>query len=136
MSEKGTVNFIVGGGVLQRNPDGSFTEVESFATNTERYSNDTKNRRTQVQQEPFKEIIDFAKTHPYEYMKISSQQYPHWGNEDKGVMIETFELTDNIIYKIPRAFIKNNYLKMHGIPMIRRVAGRKGVRKKEYQISI
>ena len=29
-----------------------------------------------------KKFIDFAKTHPYEYMKISSQQYPHWGNED------------------------------------------------------
>lgn len=135
MSEKGTENFIVGGGVLQRNSDGSFTEVESFATNIERDSNDAKNCRTQVQQEPFKEIIDFAKTHLYEYMKISSQQYPHWGNEDKGVMIETFELTDNITYKIPRIFIKNNYLKMHGKSMNRRVAGRKGVRKKEYQIS-
>lgn len=27
--------------------------------------------------------------------------------------------------------ISNNYLQMHGIPMIRRVAGRKGVRKRE-----
>ena len=32
--------------------------------------------------------------------------------------------------------VSNNYLRMHGIPMIRRVAGRKGVRKNEYQISI
>ena len=27
--------------------------------------------------------------------------------------------------------VSNNYLRMHGIPMIRRVAGRKGVRKRE-----
>ena len=32
--------------------------------------------------------------------------------------------------------VSNNYLRMHGIPMIRRVAGRKGVRKNEYKISI
>ena len=59
-----------------------------------------------------------------------SWRCPNCGNEDKGVMIETFELTDNITYKIPRIFIKNNYLKMHGKSMNRRVAGRKGVRKK------
>lgn len=29
--------------------------------------------------------------------------------------------------------LSNNYLRMHGIPMIRRVAGRKGVRKREKQ---
>ena len=40
--------------------------------------------RTKIQQAPVKEIADFAKTHPYEYMKISSQQYPHWGNEYNG----------------------------------------------------
>lgn len=28
--------------------------------------------------------------------------------------------------------VSNNYLKMHGIPVTRRVAGRKGVRKKEH----
>ena len=28
--------------------------------------------------------------------------------------------------------VSNNYLRMHGIPMIRRIAGRKGVRKNEY----
>lgn len=27
--------------------------------------------------------------------------------------------------------ISNNYLRMHGIPMVRRVAGRRGVRKHE-----
>ena len=84
MSEKDTENFIVGGGVLQRNSDGSFTEIESFNMNIGMSSYDKKNHRTQVQQEFVKEIIDFAKTHPYEYMKISSQQYPHWGNEDNG----------------------------------------------------
>lgn len=50
---------------------------------------------------------------------------------DDGIMIETFELADNITYGIPRTFIKNNYLKMHGEPMKRRVAGRKGVRKRK-----
>ena len=79
--------------------------------------------------EPIKEIADFAKTHTYEYMRKCLEQYPHWGNEDKGVMIETFELADNITYGIPYVFIKNNYLKMHGKSMKRRVAGRKGVRK-------
>lgn len=47
-------------------------------------SYDKMNHRTQVQQEFVKEIIDFAKTHPYEYMKISSQQYPYWGNKYNG----------------------------------------------------
>lgn len=28
--------------------------------------------------------------------------------------------------------VSNNYLRMHGIPVVRRVAGRKGVRKNEY----
>lgn len=37
-----------------------------------------------VQQEPVKEIADFAKTHPYEYMKKRLEQYPYWGNEDNG----------------------------------------------------
>ena len=46
MSEKCTENFIVGGGILQRNSDGSFIKVESFATNIERDSNDAKNCRT------------------------------------------------------------------------------------------
>lgn len=32
--------------------------------------------------------------------------------------------------------VSNNYLRMHGIPVVRRVAGRKGVRKKEHKISI
>lgn len=42
MSEKGTENFIVGGGVLQRNSDGSFTEVESFNMNIGMNSYDKK----------------------------------------------------------------------------------------------
>ncbi len=46
MSEKDTENFIVGGGVLQRNPDGSFTEVESFNMNIGRDSHDTQSCRT------------------------------------------------------------------------------------------
>lgn len=42
MSEKDTENFIVGGGVLQRNHDGSFTEVESFNMNIGMNSYDKK----------------------------------------------------------------------------------------------
>lgn len=38
----------------------------------------------QVRQETVKEIADFAKSHPCEYMRKSSQQYPYWGNEDNG----------------------------------------------------
>lgn len=38
----------------------------------------------QVRQEPIKEIADFAKSHPCEYMRKSSQQYPYWGNKDNG----------------------------------------------------
>ena len=45
MSEKDAENFIVVGGVLQRNPDGSFTEVESFTTNIGRDSHDTQGCR-------------------------------------------------------------------------------------------
>lgn len=36
----------------------------------------------------------------------------------------------------PGKISRNNFRKNHGIPKIRRVARRKGVRKKEYQISI
>lgn len=36
----------------------------------------------------------------------------------------------------PGKIKRNNFRKNHGIPKMRRVAGRKGVRKKEYQISI
>ena len=34
--------------------------------------------------EPVKEIADFAKTHPYEYMRKCLDQYPYWGNKDNG----------------------------------------------------
>lgn len=33
---------------------------------------------------PVKEIADFAKTHPYEYMRKRLEQYPYWGNKDNG----------------------------------------------------
>nr|DAO32638.1 MAG TPA: hypothetical protein [Caudoviricetes sp.] len=56
MSEKDTENFIVGGGVLQRNSDGSFTEVESFNMNIGMNSYDKKNHRTQVQQNLSKKL--------------------------------------------------------------------------------
>ena len=46
MGDKDTENFIVVGGVLQRNSDGSFTEVESFATNIGMDSHDTQSCRT------------------------------------------------------------------------------------------
>nr|DAF03981.1 MAG TPA: hypothetical protein [Caudoviricetes sp.] len=84
MSEKDTENFIVGGGVLQRNPDGSFTEVESFNMNIGMNSYDKKNHRTQAQQEFVKEIADFVKSYPHEYMRKCLEQYPYWGNKDNG----------------------------------------------------
>lgn len=40
------------------------------------------------------------------------------------------------IQAIGSYYVSNNYLRMHGIPVTRRVAGRKGVRKKEHKISI
>ena len=46
--------------------------------------------------------------------------------------------TKMLLYTIvaPDKISRNNFRKNHGIPKMRRVAGRKGVRKKEYQISI
>lgn len=44
---------------------------------------------------------------------------------DDGVMINAFVLNDDITYGVPRVFIKNNYLKMHGKPMIRKSTRRK-----------
>lgn len=41
-------------------------------------------RRIKMQQAPVKEIADFAKTHPYEYMRKCLEQYPYWGNKDNG----------------------------------------------------
>lgn len=61
MSEKDTENFIVGGGVLQRNSDGSFTEVESFNMNIGMNSYDKKNHRTQVQQNLSKKLQTLRK---------------------------------------------------------------------------
>lgn len=55
-----------------------------------------KNKRlsewtTQVQQVPAKEIVDFAKVHPCDYMRKSLQQYPYWGNEDNGFNRQKFK---------------------------------------------
>lgn len=41
-------------------------------------------RRAKMQQTPYKEIVDFAKAHPCDYMRKSLQQYPYWGNQDNG----------------------------------------------------
>ena len=41
--------------------------------------------------EPVKEIADFAKTHPYEYMRKCLEQYPYWGNEDNGFNRQKFK---------------------------------------------
>lgn len=38
--------------------------------------------RTQIQQTPVKEIADFAKSYPHEYMRKSLHQYPYWRNQD------------------------------------------------------
>ena len=47
-------------------------------------------------------------------------------------------LSNKILYSLifPNQINQNNFRRMHGIPMKRRVAGRKGVRKNEYKISI
>ena len=44
----------------------------------------------------------------------------HKNTEYNAVMIDASVLHDSIKYGIPRTFIKNNYLKMHGKPMIRK----------------
>ena len=44
---------------------------------------------------------------------------------DDGVVINTFVLNDDITYGAPLVFIKNNYLKMHGKPMVRKSTRRK-----------
>ena len=44
---------------------------------------------------------------------------------DDGVVINAFVLNDNITYGAPLVFIKNNYLKMHGKPMVRKSTRRK-----------
>lgn len=47
--------------------------------------------RTQVQQAPAKEIVDFAKVHPCEYTIKSLHQYPYWGNQDNGFKRKKFK---------------------------------------------
>ena len=44
-----------------------------------------------MQQAPVKEIADFAKVHPYEYMIKSLHQYPYWGNQDNGFNRKKFK---------------------------------------------
>lgn len=44
---------------------------------------------------------------------------------DDGVVINAFVLNDDITYGVPLVFIKNNYLKMHGKPMVRKSTRRK-----------
>ena len=74
---------------------------------------------------------------------IESDQNDNLPNfsETESVTIN-FKLNSNtekrLFYTIvaPDKISRNNFRKNHEIPKIRRVAGRKGVRKKEYQISI
>lgn len=40
--------------------------------------------RMKIQQAPAKEIADFAKSYPHEYMRKCLEQYPYWGNKDNG----------------------------------------------------
>lgn len=46
-------------------------------------------------------------------------------NRNDDIVINAFVLNDGITYGTPRIFIKNNYLKMHGKPMIRKSTRRK-----------
>lgn len=55
------------------------------------------------------------------FPNICVEHTPH----DDGVVINAFVLDDDITYGVPLAFIKNNYLKMHGKPMIRKSTRRK-----------
>lgn len=47
--------------------------------------------RTQVQQAPAKEIVDFAKAHPCDYMRKCLEQYPYWGNQYNGFNRKKFK---------------------------------------------
>ena len=47
--------------------------------------------KTQVQQAPAKEIVDFAKAHPCDYMRKCLEQYPYWGNQDNGFNRKKFK---------------------------------------------
>lgn len=112
MGEKGTENFIVGGGVLQRNPDGSFTEVESFATNIGMNSHELQDEkeRESVKNNMRLRNIPWIETVPKKYFSPI--------------------MRDMCI--VPYC---NNYLKMHGKHKIRQVAGRKRKRKFNNQFS-
>lgn len=44
-----------------------------------------------MQQAPVKEIADFAKVHPCDYMRKSLRQYPYWGNQDNGFNRKKFK---------------------------------------------
>lgn len=52
----------------------------------DRYANLRKitKKLARTEGDPVKEIADFAKTHPYEYMRKCLEQYPYWGNKDNG----------------------------------------------------
>lgn len=52
----------------------------------DRYANLRKitKKLARTENKPSKEIADFAKTHPYEYMRKCLEQYPYWGNKDNG----------------------------------------------------
>ena len=74
---------------------------------------------------------------------IESDQNDNLPNfSEAGSVTINFKLNLNtkkiLFYTIvaPGKISRNNFRKNHGIPKMRRVAGRKGVRKKEYQISI
>lgn len=44
-----------------------------------------------MQQAPVKEIADFAKSYPHEYMRKCLEQYPYWGNQDNGFNRQKFK---------------------------------------------
>lgn len=85
---------------------------------------------------PFTGIVDISES-------IESDQNDNFPNFSETESV-TINFTLNSITKkilfwtivAPGKISRNNFRKNHGIPKMRRVAGRKGVRKKEYQISI
>ena len=58
-------------------------------------------------------------------MEFRSLENTSVKRNDDGVMIDIFLINDDITYGMPRSFIKNNRLKMHGKPMIRKSTRRK-----------
>lgn len=74
---------------------------------------------------------------------IESDQNDNLPNfSEAGSVTINFKLSSNTKKRLfwtivaPDKISRNNFRKNHGIPMIRRVAGRKGARKKEHKISI